>query len=123
MLVLENISDTAPHVFSNSTDGWVRLFENEGLASKATRRYDYSPALRGYARVRQEMGRRRKPSETNLPTPERYGIVSGDSMTSAARRAAYVGACMADSLLDPILCRAGAPFSTAHVGILFQRVA
>jgi hypothetical protein len=124
LLILENISDRAPHVFPNSIGGWIKLFESEGLKALAIQPYDYSPVLRAYAQARQKL-RRAKPSSTtptgHLQAPERFGMVDR-TIPSTARRAAYVSACLVDSVLDPVLGRVHAPFPTAHVAILFRKV-
>jgi len=116
LLIMENTADLAPHVFPNTVPGWTRLFENAGLETCVVQPYDYSPALRAYARLRP----RNRSEVGDLPAPEQVGT-ERTSIPPVVRRAALVCASLVDSIVDPALVSLRAPLPTAHVGILFQK--
>jgi len=121
LLILENISDHgAHHVFPRPIAGWVELFGEVGFRSLRVLPYDYSPALRAYARASQLL-RSRDPADEEPRGPEKHLNETQESLPALLRRAALFSACLVDSAADPLLGSLKAPVPTVHVGLLFQK--
>ncbi len=130
-IVLENIRDQLPHVFSNTIEGWQKKFSKWSFVAIAVRRYDYSPCLRLHEWARRRL--RRLLGEDDLHArlvPEHFGhfavpstsrsrVRAGLHMaTELTRRIAVV----LDGMTEPILVRSHAGLPTGHVGFLFKAV-
>jgi hypothetical protein len=136
-IVLENVHDQAPHVFSRSIGDWVELFRQKGFQVAAVRRYDYSPALRA-VRVAQHLvrgalsGPSRSPSSGDDRGSEsavaRASKSAGPSVSkppgagSRALRQAQRVALSVDSRLEGLLASRNARLPTLHAGFLFRAV-
>jgi len=125
-LILENVGDhSSPHVFPRAVRDWVRLFEAEGFTLVADCPYDFSPVQRLYYRTT----KRRRLAHAGVgsgtpPLPEQLAVHPESKSESRLRRIdhlARIAACAADAALEPALISIGAPFSTVHIGLLFQR--
>jgi hypothetical protein len=120
-LLLENVADDAPHVFSRSVDGWRRLFESSRFSIVAERPYDYSPSLR----LLGALTRRLRGARSEAATPETYLVPAADGpprrrLASAVLRAAQRGAVAVDRVIEPRLVARAAPLPSVHHGYLLR---
>lgn len=130
-LILENLRDRAPHMFSHTVAAWTRLFESAGFARVALQRYDYSPLLRSQhaatRAIRGLVGHRRYVVSNGTSDVEARTAQSRSmgSDRSALRRAynAQLRVCVwLDSLIEPELLRRNLPLPTLHCGFLFKAI-
>lgn len=127
-LILENVGDhSSPHVFPRSPKDWVRLFEADGFRLVSECPYDYSPVQRlYYAATKRQRLAHAGLTEDRHPDPEELAAVPfGDRERTLQKidRLARIAACALDGAIEPALISTGAPFSTVHVGLLFERQA
>jgi SAM-dependent methyltransferase len=128
LVLLENLRDKAPHVFSNTAAGWTRLFHDCGFRVLAFRRYDYNPALRAVNWMRQrwhpgveqrKSGRRPPVEDHRLTEGSRLGRELRDlgkrSVPMAQRTALTV-----DARVEPLLIRYSPPLGSVHGGFLLE---
>lgn len=120
LLILENIADHDAHVFARPIPGWVHLFGDVGFKSLRVEPYDYSPALRAYAKASQIV-RRRDPVAEEPNGPEQHLNETQGPLPAILRRAALLSAGIVDSVIDPLLAALHAPLPTVHAGFLFQK--
>lgn len=126
-VVLENVADQEPHVFSRSASGWTELFEQRGFRLRATQRYDYSPATRllAFLKGRLAPGAAGAPSGHSNPKKYETGERPATNWATAtplqrAQLAALRLAAALDQPLEAGLVRFQAPVRTVHCGFLFE---
>ncbi len=124
-IVLENIHDQGPHVFSNTIKEWQKKFHDAGFSTIAVQRYDYSPFLRIDAWISQQLVRMGGRSNSNSPG----SFVTSSTLKSGPRyylrNANQIIQRLAvgfDSLLEPVLVRVNIGLPTIHCGFLFKAV-
>lgn len=126
-VLLENLRDNGPHVWSNSIEGWRNMFEHAGLSLVATARYDYNPALRmaGVLRRAGSTGVRVGRGATIDVAPDQYMVRAfrRDPVFLAARRFETLvlrAATLIDGPVENCLLRRNAPLPSRHCGFLFR---
>jgi SAM-dependent methyltransferase len=121
-LLLENVSDQAPHVSSRSIDGWGQLFESNELEPVAVRRYDYNPTLRLVTWMRQVVS---PPAGVTSARPDEYLTQQGETPAGVAARAVLRGlqriAVVTDGAIEPGLISRNPQLSCVHCGFLLRR--
>jgi SAM-dependent methyltransferase len=121
-LMLENVRDRGPHVYSHSIPGWIELIADSGLSVQSVRRYDYSPALRTLTWFRRRLGpseaaRRSSPESYLVPSPPDRPLAS---LKRAGVRAATRLVVAADAVVEPALVRRNPRLPTVHCGFLVR---
>lgn len=129
-IVLENIRDQGPHVFSRTIEGWRARFEKVGFSTVAMQRYDYSPFLRLLEFVRSGLQQiilmLRHRDEVEL-TPETLTapLTHKDGLKYRmleVRRDVQRLAMGLDSVVEHILVRSNIRLPTRHCGFLFKAI-
>ena len=128
-IILENIHDQGPHVFSNSIKEWRAKFEKAGFDLLAWQRYDHSFFLRflkltasGLQRAIPTLRRHRSEAEV-VPELFMASLDQKGGMKYFLRqmyRPVQGLAVGLDSLLEPLLIRCQFKFPTVHCGFLFK---
>lgn len=127
-IVLENIRDQAPHVFSNTIKEWRAIFEEAGFRCVAIQRYDYNPLTRLYSWMVQSLisiVRLHHLKDSDL-TPETFkdskystiGLGFLRKLNNACKRLTIA----LDSIIEPIFIKSNFSFSVAHCGFLFRAI-
>lgn len=126
-IMLENLREQGPHVFSNTIKQWQAKFQEAGFICMAILRYDYSPFIRPYTYTIQRLISilRRGHFDESAVTPETLMApsMSGSrnflhSLNNAIKKLA-VGV---DTIVEPILIQVNIPISTVHCGFLFKAI-
>jgi SAM-dependent methyltransferase len=122
LLILENVHDQGPHVWSRSIDNWLAVFRSVGLVARSIQPYDYNFALRLVESTRRSFGGARS---TESPSPITHlapGSASRSrTMARVAVRLVQRVALIGDSLLEPLLLRRASKSSSVHCGFLLQK--
>jgi 2-polyprenyl-3-methyl-5-hydroxy-6-metoxy-1,4-benzoquinol methylase len=126
VVMLENIYDEAPHVFSRAIDDWNEVFEDAGFRNVAIQRYDYSLFIRLYSwltqplvsalRPQRSRGKGLTPEELATPRDLRRSVKVTRAIYDLPKRLA-VGL---DTMVEPVLMRGNMPLPTVHCGFIFQ---
>lgn len=133
-IVMENIHDQGPHVFSNTIHEWRTKFETVGFRTMAIQRYDYSPFIRFYNSLAHKItpvSIRFSSRRTKILSPE--DLVDSYANESSVPRQevsqwlklhqAILKVCVrVDSVVEPLLVHSNIPFPTVHCGFLFKAV-
>jgi SAM-dependent methyltransferase len=123
VIILENASHQAPHVFSRRPKDWERLFEQAGFVCRRVCPYDYSPALRAVGGVTRALARIGS-SRTDLSLTAMEPQCRAQTLPSLRHfhRLLYRLAVMIDEKLEMRLVAARLPLPTVHCGFLFAAV-
>jgi 2-polyprenyl-3-methyl-5-hydroxy-6-metoxy-1,4-benzoquinol methylase len=126
-ILLENIHDQGPHVFSNTIKEWQTKFQNAGFVCIAIRRYDYSFFIRLHACMtrtlisilrRGHLNAGETPCEAFLDSPMSGTSKFLRSLNNAAIRLATA----VDTMIEPIPTKINIPVPTVHCGFLFKAI-
>lgn len=125
-IVLENVHDKAPHVFSNTIKEWQAKFEDVGFHCVAIQRYDYNPLTRLYAWMIQSVFSIVHHSNDSALTPDTFsdsnysttGLDFFRKLNNACKRLTI----RLDSLVEPIFVNSNIALPTIHCGFLFKAV-
>jgi SAM-dependent methyltransferase len=112
LLVMENVADRAAHVFANSIEDWVKLFEARGFELFARLPYDYSLSHRALTGLR---GRNSAPGAVGPAQPW-----SNASMLKRMYGWTQRIAVMLDAPVEALLERRGSHAPSLHCGFLFR---
>jgi SAM-dependent methyltransferase len=125
-LLLENVRDQDPHVFSNSVAGWRALMEGAGFELLRLRRYDYSPALRLRRRMIEQVRSKGKRGGAAPEAPDAFMAPSSHGERSRLGRlggsvnaAVHVAAALVDVPVETRLIERQPPLPSIHCGFLF----
>jgi SAM-dependent methyltransferase len=125
LILLENVRDQDPHVFSHSVQEWVDKFKDSGFLCQKIQRYDYNPCLRTYhffLRTLKSLMHRNSssdhvPSERNDGTGELVplGKFLGSLNVSIKRSLIFF-----DGFFEAVSVKLNLPLPTIHCGFLFR---
>lgn len=125
-VILENIKEKGPHVFSNSIPQWLKIFQDAGFKAVSIRRYDYSPCFRFHAwAVRTLSGGLGLRTETNKDlSPADFAFIPRGKKSFVHRVSDGVRdlAITADWRVESLLVPLNFGISSLHCGFLFQAV-
>lgn len=124
-VILENILDRLPHVFSHSIADWQSRFEQAGFRVLARRRYDYSFCLRTYEWVLRTcvlpwlVRHRHFPDDAKL-TPEQFLARLEPHPLRIPNNLIRSALVIPDTLIETLLVAGNVPLPSVHCGFLFQ---
>jgi SAM-dependent methyltransferase len=123
VLLMENVLERGPHVFSRSISGWRELLHASGFEVELIRPYDYGAAMRLAKRLRTAIAGTPDPGSV---TPESYLTPGAHGRTARSLRAVARGldrvAVAVDSRLEPTLVARRAPYNSVHCAFLARAV-
>ncbi|MBI3317976.1 MAG: class I SAM-dependent methyltransferase [Candidatus Omnitrophica bacterium] len=123
-IVLESVRSQAPHVFSNSLQGWRMRFERAGFRLLAARRCNYSFFLRALSwAVRRPLSfYREDPLGDPDSTPERLAVLPGRRPLRGLHAAAQGAAVGFDAILETIFVQTNIAFPALDAGFLLEAI-
>jgi len=126
-IVLENVHDQAPHVFSHTIEEWQKMFESSGFRCKKIWRYDYSPFLRVYSLLKNTI---RKILLKHMEATNSFTFLNQRNQLGRPdeiRKLLYIlnisllrMALQVDKGIEPICVHNNFRMPTVHCGFLFQ---
>ncbi len=135
-LVLENILDQFPNVFSHRLAEWQAKFEQAGLRCLRTSRFNYDLFIRLHrwmagktvSALRPGRDASEQAREAEL-TPEKFVNLSVPAEAQSGKKSALHTlnhgaqrlAVLLDALVEPVLIRLNPGLTAAHCGFLFRR--
>lgn len=120
-IILENVRDQGPHVFSNTIGDWQAKFHKAGFMTVAIQRYDYNPLLRFLSGA--SLLYRPRNDEIELrPTAFAEEIGREDGWVRSAYRLSQRVAIVLDNALERFLVRENMNLPSIHCGFLFRAV-
>lgn len=138
-IVLENIHDKGPHVFSNTIRGWQAKFFKAGFKTVAIQRYDYSPFLRLLEFCRYALHVLGKSAlhyfVPSLRQSRNGGEWTPETLSASLNHKKYQGKFMHviyesvqrlatgfDTIVEPIFIHSNIPLPTIHCGFLLKAI-